>query len=344
MQHRMFGAGPLLDERGGLLETGYALSLVKQYDRAQIRAKKARIKEWDYYLVCSERCALALTVADLGYMGLDSVSLIDFAQPAEKTASRMSLLPLGKKGLPSTSEKGTVRAIGKNYEITFRTEGARRHLYGHMYDFDGADKPLLFDLILHSPKEDSMVIATPFAEKSTAFYYNQKINCMPADGRVIFGGEEYLFAPSASFGVLDWGRGVWTYKNTWYWLSASGIVSGGRFGMNLGYGFGDTSAATENMLFYNGVASKLENVQFHITMKNSREDFLSPWTITDDRDRLRLTFMPIIDRAADTNVLLIRSNQHQVFGRFSGTARLDSGETLVIRDLIGFAEKVFNKW
>lgn len=183
MQHRMFGAGPLLDERGGLLETGYALSLVKQYDRAQIRAKKARIKEWDYYLVCSERCALALTVADLGYMGLDSVSLIDFAQPAEKTASRMSLLPLGKKGLPSTSEKGTVRAIGKNYEITFRTEGARRHLYGHMYDFDGADKPLLFDLILHSPKEDSMVIATPFAEKARPFTTTRKSTvCPPTAG------------------------------------------------------------------------------------------------------------------------------------------------------------------
>lgn len=343
MQHRMFGAGPLLNSRGELSETGYALSLIKEYEREKIRAPKTRIKEWDYYLISSERCALAVTVADLGYAGLDSISLIDFTQPFEQTASRLSFMPLGKRALPATSSKGTVRALGKNYEITFRTEKDKRHLYGHMYDFK-ADKPLLFDLVLFSPKEDSMVIATPFSEKSTAFYYNQKINCMPADGRVIYGEDEYLFAPSAAFGVLDWGRGVWTYKNTWYWLSASGVVNGGRFGMNLGYGFGDNSAATENMLFYNGVASKLEHVQFHITMKNGQEDFLSPWTITDDRGRLRLQFMPIIDRAADVNAWIIRSDQHQVFGRFSGTAVLDSGETLNIRDLIGFAEKVYNKW
>ena len=76
----------------------------------------------------------------------------------------------------------------------------------------------------HLPAE-SMVIATPFAEKETAFYYNQKINCMPATGKVEFDGKTFEFKEGESFGVLDWGRGVWTYKNTWYWGSASGPVS-----------------------------------------------------------------------------------------------------------------------
>ncbi len=48
---------------------------------------------------------------------------------------------------------------------------------------------------------------------------------------------------------------------------ASGLVDGVPFGWNIGYGFGDTSAATENMLFYNGKAHKLHSVQFHIPMK-----------------------------------------------------------------------------
>ena len=38
------------------------------------------------------------------------------------------------------------------------------------------------------------------------------------------------------------------------------------------------------------------------------------------------------------------SDQHQVFGRFSGTVILDDGRKLEIRDLMGFAEKVRNKW
>ena len=47
---------------------------------------------------------------------------------------------------------------------------------------------------------------------------------------------------------MDWGRGVWTYHNTWYWSSASGELDGVPFGWNLGYGFGDTAAATELIL------------------------------------------------------------------------------------------------
>jgi uncharacterized protein YneR len=41
--------GKLLNEKGDLLEKGYAFSLVKDYSRDQIKAPKFRIKEWDYY-------------------------------------------------------------------------------------------------------------------------------------------------------------------------------------------------------------------------------------------------------------------------------------------------------
>ena len=196
-----------------------------------------------------------------------------------------------------------------------------------------------------------MVIVTPFAEKKTAFYLNQKINCMPASGAVHFDGKTYRFEPGASFAVLDWGRGVWTYKNTWYWGSASGLVDDVPFGWNIGYGFGDTSAATENMLFYNGKAHKLHSVQFHIPMKRKKytthggccsgsagrvvdtadyiEDYLSPWTFSSDDGRFEMDFVPIIDRAACTDIKLISSDQHQVFGRFTGRAVLDDGTCLL---------------
>ena len=51
MQHRMTQPGPLLDERGRLLQTGYATGALLTYRRADIRAPWYRIKEWDYYLV-----------------------------------------------------------------------------------------------------------------------------------------------------------------------------------------------------------------------------------------------------------------------------------------------------
>lgn len=61
---------------------------------------------------------------------------------------------------------------------------------------------------------------------------------MPAIGKVEFDGKTFEFKEGESFGVLDWGRGVWTYKNTWYWGSASGQIDKVPFGWNIGYGFG----------------------------------------------------------------------------------------------------------
>lgn len=85
-QHEITRSLPLLDAEGNLNEPGYAKTMLPRYRRADIRAGKLRIKEWDYYLVNNGRFALALTVADNGYMGMDSVSLLDFEEGWEITA------------------------------------------------------------------------------------------------------------------------------------------------------------------------------------------------------------------------------------------------------------------
>jgi len=343
MQKRIMEKGPLHDEKGRLVETGYAMELIRQYDRKRIAANPLRIKEWDYYLVQSDRYALALTIADNGYMGLDSISLLDFDGPWEQTVSKMSFFTLGKRRLPSTSKEGRSHTAGKGYEMTFENDGKRRRLYGYMENFKNG-LPIHFDVTLFGEPKDSMVIVTPFKDRTKAFYYNQKINCLRAEGKAEWNGQEYLFAPAHSFGVLDWGRGVWTYENTWYWGSASGLVNQVPFGFNIGYGFGDTSAASENMLFYAGRAHKLSQVKFEIPMKDGKEDYLSPWKFTSDDGRFEMDFQPIIDRASLTDFKVLCSDQHQVFGYFTGTAVLDDGRKLEIRNLLGFAEKVFNKW
>ncbi|HHV12368.1 MAG TPA: DUF2804 domain-containing protein [Clostridiales bacterium] len=343
MQHEIKGAELLLKEDGGLREPGFAKKLLPVYRRSDIKANPLRIKEWDYYLVNNEHYAVALTVADNSYMGLDSISFLWLDEGRERTVSRMQLMTRGSKKLPSSSAAGDVTAEGKDYKISFRHDGGRRILEFRMEQF--ADKqPIHGTLVLTDEPEESMVIATPF-HKKTHFYYNQKINCMRVQGKVNVLGKDYEFYPEDTFAVLDWGRGVWTYKNTWYWGSASGQVDGKAFGFNLGYGFGDTLAATENMLFYEGKAHKLHNIHFNIPLRNDgKEDYLKPWTITSDDGRFEMDFIPVLDRAACTSLLVLESDQHQVFGRFTGKAVLDDGTVINIENLTGFAEKVMNKW
>ena len=341
---KQLSGGELLNDQGILCEAGYATSLVKRYDRTKIKAGRFRIKEWDYYCIASADTVLALTIADNSYMGLDSVTLIDIPMRWQHTKSFMRAFPMGKTGLPATSKTGSVAVARKGYSLSFENNGASRVLTVSVDRFFD-NKPLAARIVLTGEPEHSMVIATPFPGKPTAYYYNQKINCLRAGGEVTFDGVTHPFEPEDSMAVLDWGRGVWTYKNTWYWGSASGLVGGAPFGMNLGYGFGDTSAATENMLFYNGMAHKLEHVAFDIPRRaDGGDDFLKPWRVTDRDGRLDLTFTPFLDRAALTSALVIESDQHQVFGYFDGKAVLDDGTELCVENLLGFAEKVKNRW
>ena len=343
MQKRITVPGPLHDEQGRLIETGYATELIRVYDRKRVKAKRMRIKEWDYYAVCTDRFALALTIDHNGYMFMDSISLLDFEKNTQITRSVMGLPFMSPRELPASSAKGDIAVKGKGYMLSFENDGTRRHLTGFMNRFEG-EETVVFDLYLTDAPKESMVIVTPFRDHPEAFYYNQKINCMRVNGTISLGKAEYRCSSDDTFAVLDWGRGVWTYDNTWYWGSASGLADGKLFGFNIGYGFGDTSAASENVLFYDGKIHKLSQVKFGIPMKNGKEDYMAPWQFSSDDGRFEMSFQPIMDRSAKTDVLVICSDQHQVFGRFSGTAVLDNGQKLEIRNLTGFAEKVRNKW
>lgn len=337
--HEVTKVQPLLDSDGSLREPGWSRQLVQVYDRTQIKAPKFRIKEWDYYLVLNEDFAGAFTISDDGYIGLQSVSLLNFIEGWEHTETILNPFPMGKLQMPSSSEKGDVVYKDKRLHMEFLKKEGKRQIRCKFQNFYKG-KSFKCDLTLEQPPMDTMVIATPWKEDKKAFYYNQKINCMPASGSMIYDGKEYIFDKTKDFGTLDWGRGVWTYDNRWYWSSGNGIVNGKIFGFNIGYGFGDTSAATENILFYDGKAHKLDDVTFYIL----EDGYMKPWKICSSDGRFEMDFRPVLDRAARTSALVIETDQHQVFGKMSGKAVLDDGTVIELRDFMCFAEDVHNRY
>lgn len=330
----------LLDKNGHLIEPGWSTSLVQKYDRAAIKKRKTRIKEWDYYYVMSNsnEFALCLTVSDLSYLGMYSISFVDLKNAVEHTDSVIVPFTMGKTDLPPSSAAGDVKFKNKKIAIEFLNKGDHRILRAEYPSFDKG-KGIRCNVILTDEPQDSMVIATPWKEDKKAFYYNQKIDCLRASGKVEYDGKVYEFDPSVDFAGLDWGRGVWTYDNYWYWGSGSGQVDGVPFGFNIGYGFGDTSAASENVIFYNGKANKFDDVVFNIS-----DNYVDPWTIVSSDGRFDMDFVPILDRNALVDAKIIVTDQHQVFGRMSGTAVLDDGTKIELKDYLCFAEKVHNKY
>ena len=342
MQHKL-STGSLLDNNGNLMEAGYSNNLIKEYERNQIKASKLKIKEWDYYYIGNQSKGVCFTIADNSYMGLASVSILDFEEKTFITRSSIKLFTNGKLKLPSNSIEGESIWEDKNYYLKFKAKDGKRNIEVKVKNYkDGNSFEANFELI--ETTDESMVIAIPF-EKPKHFYYNQKINCIKAKGFYKYKDEVVHFSENNSRAVLDWGRGVWTYKNTWYWSSLSSIDKNvEEIGFNLGYGFGDTSKASENMLFYNGKAYKLEDVEFIIPMdSNKKYKYLEPWIIKSKDNSINLTFTPILDRNDDINLMLLKSLQHQVFGRFNGKIKVEDKE-IEFNDLVSFAERVTNYW
>ena len=78
------------------MEAGWSTQLIKRYDRAAVKAPAWRVKEWDYYLIGNDFFALALTVCDNSYMGLDSIiahaaPILDLLYPVLLTVTVLGL-------------------------------------------------------------------------------------------------------------------------------------------------------------------------------------------------------------------------------------------------------------
>lgn len=342
MQHKISQPHPLLNEHGVLIEAGYDTSLTLSYERKTIKAPWFRIKEGDYYFIANEEFGIAITVADYSYMGLDSITLFDFKSKNYITKNFIQWLPRGNKALPTSSIHGDTRLVYDAYQIEISHKEDYRIIDLRVKQFKDK-KDLVARLILKSEPKQSMVNAISF-NNPKHFCLTQKINCLRVEGSISLGHDVIRFQPANTFGVLNWGRGAWSNKNTWYWGSASGLLHNHSFGFNLAYGLGNTTKATENMILYQGKVHKLENVSFQIPLKEGNEVVLENWTITSDDQRFEMMFEPILDYHFNSKSLFHSSTQHQIFGYFSGKVMLDDGEILTIKRLFGFCEKITNNF
>lgn len=332
--------GPLVDDQGEIIESGYHTALVKTYQKSALKTPRFRLKEWDYYYVGNDQYGIATTLADNGYMWLASVTFFDFAHKGEVTRTKMGWFKSRFK-MPESSETGDVTFKKGGFRISYQHQDDKRIINVNIPRFANTDT-LSATIELTPQIKDSMVIVTPFY-KPKHFYYNQKINLLKASGQIVFGPKSYDLNDNC-YGVLDWGRGVWPYKNTWFWSSLSGIQDGHLIGFNLGYGFGDTHAATENMAFYDDETIKLNDIVFDILKDGKSLHYLDTWHLHDEADLIHLEFRPILDRKAKTSALFISSDQHQVFGYFKGYIKRKDGTKIEIKNMLGFAERVVNRW
>ena len=161
--HEVTTKNDLLNPDGTLREPGWSKSLIQTYNRESIAAPKFRIKEWDYYLILADKHAVAFTLSDDGYIGMQSASLLVFDEnnPWEQTSSILNFFPMGKYKLPRTSDVGDIHYHDKKLDLDFIVTEGKRRIVGEYRKFkDG--KTLKVDITLTQPPMDTMVIASPW--------------------------------------------------------------------------------------------------------------------------------------------------------------------------------------
>jgi hypothetical protein len=187
---------------------------------------------------------------------------------------------------------------------------------------------------------DLLALATPFPEDPREFFYEQKIVNMAASGEAEAGDRKISFPAGEAWAVMDWGRGAWPRKLMWRWGAAAGKAGDVSFGFNIGNGFGDMNAASENLVVYDNAGHKLDRVIWDYDTK----EYMKPWHFRGNDGRFEMTLEPIYDQHVGANFLVKSAHLHKLYGYYSGSVVLNDGRRVEVDKIMGFAEEVFLKW
>ncbi|MHB0886940.1 MAG: DUF2804 domain-containing protein [Bacillota bacterium] len=316
-----------------------------------------RKKRWDYWCVTSDEYLFSVTLSNLDYAGLAFVYFHDFAggRFIEKTV--MKPLAAGCTLGRAVGEPVRFEDRGLRFSIepdsaaapSLAEAAARTRIRVESPDFGGS--ALAADLVVDHPAgHESMNVVIPWSR--SRFQFTSKHQALPAEGVVTVGGGrgagtragalEARFPAGLSFACLDFGRGVWPYSSVWNWASFSAMVDGRPVGVNLGGRWTDGTGYTENAIVAGGRLTKLPE---KVTFAYDPKDFMRPWSIrTEGSDRVDLAFSPFYERVAKSDMLVVRSEVHQMIGRFSGTLTLDGGRRVAADGAVGWAEDHRARW
>jgi len=308
--------------------------------RCNVTGSPLRKKKWNYWCATSPELLFSATISHLDYAAVLFVYALDLRTLvfSEKTA----LVPFGTGVAMPDEVNASVRYDGKELAISFEETGDATLIRVSCPDFDGKGTRLAADLRVSRPQgHETLNVVVPWS--GSRYQFTSKQEALPAEGQVVWGERSYSLKAGEAFGCLDFCRGKWPYRAKWNWAAASGTLMDGRsFGLNLGGQWTDGTGQTENGIVVNG---RLTKIHEDIEWTYDRANYKSPWTLRSaGTDRLSLVFEPLFERTAATKAVVIRSEVHQMVGRFRGHAFAEDGERIEIDGVLGWAEDHVANW
>ena len=328
--------GKLLNAFGNLSESGFSTTLVKDYDRRDVKISKLKVKESDMYYFGNSRYGVCIKVADYSTYGYGSVSVIDYEKNTYISKTIIKPLTNGKMALPKSSKTGGLMFHHKNMLLKISNDGVIRRISCKLDKFDGvADFECEVDLQLTN--RESLVTVIPFKNKKH-FRYSQMIPSFKVRGSARVGGRKYSFYEIDSFGILKWERSVLPYKENMVTAVMSGIKNGKQIAFNFMSNIGSNLNLNENMIFYDNKSYKVDYVDIKIpTNEKGKQLLMDEWELTSNNGSVKLKFTPTINCKQKNGIVLLSHVNNYVYGYFSGTIVVNERE-IFIDNLIGYID------
>jgi len=329
---------PLLDAEGVLAGHGWARGPLMQYDREDVQeGRVSQLREWEYYAVFAPDFAIGLTLADLGLLAFSTLTLEDYLTGdihdvimfAETDALDFPFTPFENTSFEA-----------ENGSVEYRFEGDHRTIMVLGGTPGTAERMEARVRLQDSEAVETIAVSHAFDEPGEFFYENKRLS-MATTGTVTVGDTTYDFGEGESFGVLDWGRGVWPGDVQWEWGHFTGVTGGTLVGINLGTVNGDDTPGSADSVTVDGVLHKLPESIWEYDL----DSIMEPWRFTSEDGRIDLTLTPDFD---DSTVLALGPpltlTRWKVHGVIEGTVALEDGSTLQVQAIRGAAEYVEIIW
>jgi hypothetical protein len=308
--------------------------------RANLRGGWGRTKRWDYWAVLTDEVAIALTYADVDYLGIASVWWAQL--DTGRSGGRERVVPLARGlSLPDVPGSVPLEHHSRTLDLLVEEEDGETRLWADWRERDG--RPGHLTAAVRQPAgHESVNVVIPWSERR--FQYTSKHQARPARGTLQVGDLEVRFGEDegAAWGVLDVGRGRWPYRTRWNWGGGAGPSTDGRtIGIQVGGRWTEGTGATENGIVVDGTVVKLGD---ELVWTYDWDDPLAPWTVRSPDGQLDLTLRPRYDRHARTQAVVLATEVHQVFGRWHGHVPAPEGGRAEVDGILGFAEESRSRW
>lgn len=301
-----------------------------------------RNKRWDYWAVLAGDLVLAITYADVDYLGMATIWWCDLATGS--AGGKPIDLPFARGvALPDRPGSAPLTYRGKGARVDIADDPDGTSIEATWTEKDGRPGRLSLRVDLPAGHE-SVNVVIPWSDRR--FQYTSKHQARPAFGSLSVGDERREIGLDEgrceAWAVLDVGRGRWPYSTTWNWGGGAGrSTTDAVVGLQFGAKWTEGTGFTENGVIIDGRVTKIGQ---ELTWDYDWDRPMEPWRVHHPDGSLDLTLTGRYDRHTKINAVVLASEVHQVFGAWNGHVTDDAGTVHEVEGLSGFAEESRSRW